>query len=298
LPTDPEYPLSPRRPREEPGSESGISPSDFQRLSQFISDHWGINLPPTKKALLEGRIRKRLKALGLDSFKKYCDYLFSPEGLEAEPMEMVDLITTNKTDFFREPDHFESLTHRLLPLIFREHAHLNGISLKLWSAGCSTGEEPYTLAMVLQEFAEQTPGFQFSLLASDISRRVLEIARLGVYAEEKIAPVPLAMRKKYLWRSKDPEKRQVRIDADLRKKICWTRLNLLDLPASLPKPFHVIFCRNVLIYFDRPTQERIISSFLDCLTPKGFLILGHSENLAQKNFPLATLAPTIYRKTF
>lgn len=286
-----------------PNSDIVVSPSlgetlsqmDFDRLSRFIHEHWGIKIPPAKKFLLEGRIRKRMRMLGIDSFHKYCRYLFSSKGLAQEPLEMIDLVTTNKTDFFREPAHFKILSDRLLPELYRKFGIRSSMPLKVWSAGCSTGEEPYTIAMVLEEFSLLTPGFHYSVFASDISKRVLETARIGIYEEEKITPIPIGLRKKYLLRSKDAAKRQIRVNGTLRNKIHFERLNLLEDSLSIPKPFHVIFCRNVLIYFDHPTQEKIVKSFVSSLLPGGILILGHSEHLTRMDVSLKSLAPTVYR---
>jgi chemotaxis protein methyltransferase CheR len=178
----------------------------FQRLSVFIEAQCGIELPPSKKTMLEGRIRKRLHSLGISSFENYCRYLFSPEGAESELSHMLDVVTTNKTDFFREPGHFDYLIKSALPDLI----HLFGVSAKcfrMWSAACSTGEEPFTMAMVLSEFAQTHPGFQYDILATDISNQVLERAMGGIYEHDRIEPITLELRKKYLLKSKNPSKK-------------------------------------------------------------------------------------------
>lgn len=175
-----------------------MSDREFVRLSDFIRDSCGIRLPPAKKTMLEGRLRKRLRALGIGSFSKYCEFLFSAGGSESEYVHMIDAVTTNKTDFFREPGHFDYLTERALPELVGLHGVGTGKRFNAWSAACSTGEEPYTLAMVLNEFAGRSPGFDFSILATDISTAVLAKARLGIYEHERVDPIPMELRKKYL----------------------------------------------------------------------------------------------------
>ncbi len=297
-----------------------MSPAEFRRMSEFIYERWGIHLPANKKTLLEGRLRKRLHQLRLPNFKEYCRYLFSPEGLAREALEMVDLVTTNKTEFLREPDHFEYLASTVLPILtgadrlgsaplagrigreatdprlrnkaFPDLAH----RFLLWSAGCSSGEEPYTLAMVLSEFAAKHPHFRFRILATDISARMLATGREGIYPEERISPLPLEWRRRYLLRSKDPTRHVVRFTPEVRARITFQRLNLMEIGAHVRDTFQVIFCRNVIIYFDRFTQEKVLRQFFHRLQPGGYLFLGHSETLTGLDIPLLPVAPTVYRK--
>ena len=175
-----------------------LSKRDFQQLSSFIYDNLGIKMPAAKRTMLTGRLSKRLRALSLSSFSEYCEFLFSPEGQEEEMVHLINVITTNKTDFFREPSHFNYLTRTALPMLQSQHNFMGRNSLKIWSAGCSTGEEPYTLAMVLAEVQAVQPGFKFDILATDISTRVLDIARRAVYPMGLIEPVTPLFRKKYL----------------------------------------------------------------------------------------------------
>lgn len=275
-----------------------LTPADFERLARFITDRWGINLPPNKKLLLEGRLRKRVLALGLPGFGAYCDYLFSPEGLRCEPALMIDLVTTNKTEFFREADHFTYLiesvaNHRAATATAAQPAR----PLTVWSAACATGEEPYTLAMVLSECAQANPGFRFGILATDISARALETARQGIYPESRADDIPLALRRRYLLRSKDRERPLVRFIPRLRAAIRFHRLNLLEIETRVRQQFDVIFCRNVLIYFDRPTQDQVLWQLYDRLAPDGYLFLGHAEALTASPVPLVAVAPTVYRRS-
>jgi len=271
-----------------------LSDPDFNRLSAFIHAQYGIHLPPTKKSLLEGRLRKRMKSVQASSFRNYCDYLFTKEGMAEELVHMIDAVTTNKTDFFREPSHFTYLTGKVLPELTDGASGHNKIVI--WSAACSTGEEPYTLAMILSEYANQSRGFDFSILATDISTKVLGKAEQAVYEAEKIEPIPMALRKKYLLKSRDPLRQVVRIIPELREKITFRRLNLVDTDYPVPEGIHAIFCRNVLIYFDNATQERLIRQFCRHLAPGGHLFMGHAETLNNLKVPLHYVAPTIYRK--
>ncbi|SNB44791.1 protein-glutamate O-methyltransferase CheR [Geobacter sp. DSM 9736] len=272
-----------------------LTRDDFSRLSEFIYKECGIKMPPAKKTMLEARLQKRLRVLGMPTFKKYCDYLFSSEGMQQELVQMIDLVTTNKTDFFREPDHFDYLTNHVLPKWMEERGG-NGRRLMIWSAGCSTGEEPYTLAMVLEEFAENWPGFSYQLLATDISTRVLEKAKTAIYDEERVIPVPMPLKRKYLLRSKDRAAGLVRIVPELRSKVSFRRLNFMDSSFGIREHIDIIFCRNVIIYFDRPTQKNLLSRFIDQMHPGGYLFMGHSETLNGLDLPLLAVHPTVYRK--
>jgi chemotaxis protein methyltransferase CheR len=273
-----------------------LSSRDFTRLSRLIYEKSGIKMPEVKKQMIEARLGKRLKSLGLHSFGAYCDYLFSSEGLDQELIGMIDLITTNKTDFFREPAHFDYLLQRVLPEWVQEQKVLSGRKLRVWSAGCSTGEEPYTLAMNLSEYGEKLPGFDYQILATDLSTRVLEKAKQAVYDDERVVPVPHLLKNKYLLRSKDRSCGKVRIVPELREKVRFLRLNFMDSDFGIHEPFDIIFCRNVIIYFDQPTQERLLNKFYAHLTRNGFIFMGHSETLNGLNVPLVMVHPTVYRK--
>jgi chemotaxis protein methyltransferase CheR len=178
----------------------------------------------------------------------------------------------------------------------QKHEPLCGRKLRVWSAGCSTGEEPYTLAMTLYEYAETVPGFDFQILATDLSTRVLEKAKQAVYDDERVEPVPKLMKNKYLLRSKDRSSGKVRIVPELREKVRFRRLNFMDDDFGIHEPFDIIFCRNVVIYFDRPTQERLLNKFYANLTKDGFIFMGHSETLNGLDVPLVMVHPTVYRK--
>lgn len=272
--------------------EEGISSRDYARLCKLIYAEAGIHLGPEKRIMLEVRIKRRLRALGLGSYGEYCDYLFGHKGTKEETVPLIDVVTTNKTDFFREPGHFDFLAEEALP----EMTARNGNQLFIWSAGCSTGQEPYTLAMVLSEYALTHPGFRFRILATDISTTVLAKAEMGVYTSEAANPVPETLKRKYFMRSRDRDSNRVRVVPELRRLVEFRRLNFMANDYGLAEKADAIFCRNVIIYFDRPTQERILKRLSSCLVPQGYMFVGHAETLHDMNLPLAPVAPALYRR--
>ena len=191
-------------------STGGISAESFRRISQLITRQCGIQMPPQKKGMLEARLRKRLRELGFASFDRYSRFLFSREGKQSELIHLLDAVTTNKTDFFRESAHFTILLNTVLPQLSGQPGTLRR-PLQVWSAGCSSGEEPYTLAMLLSEFGERHPGFDFRILGTDISTRMLEEARLGIYSAQQVEPIPAELKRKYLLRSRDRTQEKFRI---------------------------------------------------------------------------------------
>lgn len=280
-----------------PGVAKPMTQAEFARFSEFIIGQCGIKMPPSKKIMLEARLQKRLRALGIPSYGEYYQYIQGESG-RGELVHMLDAVTTNKTDFFREPIHFQYLAQTILPEVLSEQegSKRRDRPFFLWSAGCSTGEEPYTLAMVLSEFAYQHPALRFSIMATDISTKVLDRARDGIYDEDRIASVPDALKQRYLLRSKDRGRNLVRIVPELRAAVQFKRLNLMEESFSFSDPQDIIFCRNVIIYFDRSTQERLISRFCRVLRPDGHLFLGHSESVHGFDLPLRRITSTVYRK--
>lgn len=266
--------------------------TDFKTLSHYIYNQCGIKMSPAKKTLLESRLQKRLKVVGVISFKAYLEYLFTPHGQAAELVPMVDAVTTNKTGFFRGPDHFEFIRDHVIPGLTKAKV----FALRCWSAGCSSGEEPYTLAMVLSDARIHHTSLNYSILATDLSTEVLQRAANAVYTEDQVVDIPLAMRRRYLLQSKDRQVQKVRMQSAIREKVMFRRLNLMDESYQTAMSFQVVFCRNVLIYFDRPTQERVIRKLTDRLDSGGYLFIGHSESLTQMDLPLQQVKPTIFRK--
>jgi chemotaxis protein methyltransferase CheR len=260
----------------------------------MIREQAGIVLGPDKKTMLELRLRPRLRVLHMESYADYCRYLFGRQGQEQELTNLLDAVTTNKTDFFREPAHFDYLVKLALPdLVKRKEP---GKPLLIWSAGCSTGEEPYTLAMVLSEYAAVNPDFRFNILATDLCTTVLAKAKLGIFDTDAVGPVTQDLRRKYLMRSRDKQVDAWRVVPELRNHIEFRRLNFMDAHYSVAEKADAIFCRNVIIYFDRPTQEQILTKLTSHLAPGGYAFLGHSETLHGLNVPLVSIAPALYRK--
>lgn len=265
---------------------------DFKRLSSFITQNFGIKMPETKMIMLQGRLQKRLYKLNIDSYSSYCDYLFT-KGNEHEIINMIDVVSTNKTDFFREPQHFLILAEEILPEIINQ---LQDRTIKIWSAGCSSGEEPYTLAIVLSEFLAQHPNIDFNIFGSDISLSTLQHAVKAVYTEDRIIEIPLNLKRKYFLRSKDRANPTVKIVPEIRKKVSFDRINFMDRCYTVSDSFNAIFCRNALIYFDRDDQEKIIHRLCKHLVINGYFIIGHSESLVRMDIPLKQIKPTIFQK--
>jgi chemotaxis protein methyltransferase CheR len=272
----------------------GLTNSDFDRLRALVYRESGINLSSDKKTMVEIRIKRRLRSLGISSFGQYCDHVFAPEGRESELVGLIDVITTNKTDFFREAAHFDYLVSKALPDL-ATHKGSTRKSL-IWSAGCSTGEEPYTLAFVLSEYAQEYTGFRFNVLATDICTAVLAKAATGIFKSESLKPVPQGLRRKYFMRSRDPQSDLYRVVPEMRALIEFRRLNFMDADFGLDDSPEIIFCRNVIIYFDRPTQVRLLEKLTRHLAPGGYFFAGHSESLQGMDLPLIPVAPSVYRK--
>ena len=287
-------------PQEDPSGmkrfDARLTDRDFERFSRLVYEHCGIKLPPHKRSMLEARLRKRLRAHDLHRFEDYADMVFARGDATEELVKLIDVVTTNKTDFFREPAHFDYLVQSALPFLVNSFGSGVRQPLKVWSAGCSTGKEPYTLAMILKEYQSRTPGFRFDILGTDICTDVLEKAVQGIYSAVKADPIPTALKKKYLLKSKNPEARQVRIVPELRSLVRFRRLNFMDEDFGFRDPFDIIFCRNVIIYFDRPTQERLVNRLWDLLEPGGHLFVGHSEGLSAIEHKFRYVGPAVYKK--
>jgi len=268
----------------------------FQRLTSYIYDEMGIKMGENKRVMLQARLAKRIRIVQLDSFEAYCAYLFSNEGQREELASFIHEVTTNKTDFYREPNHFTYLTEQALPTLFQEGRRCQRRPLRVWSSACSTGEEPYTLAMFLHEYEARNQGFSYTVLATDISTTVLREAKDAIYDVRKIDPIPAPIRKKYILRSKNKDSQMVRIAPELRARVEFRWTNLKEPKLTAREMMDVIFCRNVIIYFDQPTQELVLNNLCRQLVSGGFIFMGHSENLNGLNVPLVQIAPTIYRR--
>ena len=248
--------------------------------------------------MLETRLVKRARALGFDSLAGYCQYIHTPEGKSAEWSNVIDAVTTHKTDFFREAGHFDFLVERALPELVRCCGAGVRRPLLAWSSACSTGQEPYTLALVLSRFAAGVPegGFRFRVFGSDISQPVLEAARSGVYPESAADPIPKELRHRYVLRSRDRERQMVRMSPEIRASVEFRIVNLNNENYGWEERMDVVFCRNVMIYFERATQQRVLTRIAQTLVRGGYLFMGHSESLNGLALPLVQVAPTVYRR--
>jgi chemotaxis protein methyltransferase CheR len=266
-----------------------LTASEFGRISRLLYNVCGIRLQPGKEPLVKARLWKRIASLGLKGYEDYLAVVESRAGAE-ELSVMVDALTTNKTSFFREPQHFEFLRQRL------RTDYRNERGLRIWCAGCSTGQEPYTLAITLLEEWPDAARRDARILATDISARVLESAREGQYTDDDLTGVEVGVRRRHFAESRCGEERTYRVADGPRALVKFARLNLLG-PWPMRGPFDFIFCRNVMIYFDKETQLRLSTRFADILRPDGYLVVGHSESLTGRVDAFTYIIPAVYRKT-
>lgn len=264
---------------------------DFTFVRAMVREQTGINLSEAKRELVYSRLSRRLRQLGLSGFSEYCALL--QQGDAEELVRMVNALTTNLTAFFREPHHFDYLRQHLLPELVR---HDDGSRrLRIWSAGCSTGQEPYSIAMVLAETLPGIESWDARILATDLDTDVLEAGRLGVYSQEKVEQIERSRLQRWFLRSRDRNAGKVKVVSELRRLITFRQLNLIR-KWPMRGPFDMIFCRNTLIYFDKDTQRDLVARFAGLLTPEGCLFLGHSESLHNVSEAFRLVGNTIYRK--
>ena len=268
-----------------PGIE--LSDAEFRHVGDLVTRISGIQLPNGKQSLVRSRLLKRLRTLGIASVREYLEFLDN-DSSRAELAEMVDVLTTNKTSFFRESEHFRLLGTTILPAL-----GARGGAIRIWSAGCSSGEEPYTIAMVARGVLGNNAS-RVKILGTDISARVLHIARNAEYDAASADDVPPAIRRAQLERVPENE-HVVRVAGPTRDLVHFARLNLMD-DWPMRGPFDVIFCRNVMIYFDKPTQQRLVARLAQLLTPGGYLCVGHSESLSGLHHDLSYVQPATYHK--
>jgi chemotaxis protein methyltransferase CheR len=272
-------------------SSFNMNEKEFNTLRQMVFDHCGIEVRPQKKQLMVNRLAKRLRHLGLQTFSEYLHYLEKGNHRDQEFIELIDAITTNKTDFFREPKHFQFLEETVLPEIISTMPNKTK-SIKVWSAACSSGEEPYTTSICLSEALNKHYGWSFDITASDISETILRQAITGIYEESKVSPIPANLLRKYFLRGN----KRYKVKPELSKNITFKKINLnLDFHRMLSS-YDVIFIRNVLIYFNRQTQQSIIEKCWNVLRPGGYLFLGHSETLQGMETKFHYVLPAIYQR--
>lgn len=267
-----------------------ITDKEFKMLADYIQNNYGIHLKDEKQTLVIGRLHNVLDGMGFTNFTDYYHYILADKTGNAVTT-LVDKITTNHTFFMRESEHFDYLKNIVLPGLKRT---LRDQDLRVWCAASSTGEEPYTLAMILDEFVN-TEKLQWDkkLLATDISTNVLDTARKGVYGNDKLAPLPNYWKIKYF---KKYDQESSVITEQIRNEVIYRRFNLMDSVFPFKKKFHIIFCRNVMIYFNNETKEELVRKFYDLLESGGYLFIGHSESLNRESLPLRYIRPAVYRK--
>jgi len=265
-----------------------LTDSEFFKLRDYMYDNFGINLAQ-KRTLIEGRLQAVVTQKGFDNFTQYIDNLIE-DKTGGEVSMLVSKLTTNFTYFMREEQHFEFMRNVVLP---ESLPNIKDNSLAIWSAGCSSGEEPYTIAMVLDDyFKGNKRGLDTRVLATDISDRVMNQAKQGIYSEERINKLSDNWRKKYFTQL-GPDSYQVK--PNIKNEVIFRKFNLMD-PIKFKRKFHLIFCRNVMIYFDAPTRQKLTEKYFQNLVPGGYLFIGMSESLANTNTSFDYVKPSIYRK--
>lgn len=267
-----------------------ITEQEFQQLAAYIHRNYGIHLKAEKKALLVGRLQQQLHAHQLHNYSEYYEYLLADRSGQAAT-ELINSISTNHTFFMREANHFHFLRDVVLPTLVKQ---INDRDLRIWCAGCSTGEEPYTIAMIINEFfGSHKLGWDTSLLATDISTKALHKAITGSYPAEWVAPLPAVWKTKYFNESSDGS---FSLTDKIKEEIIFRKFNLMEPVYPFKRRFHAIFCRNVMIYFDGPTKDAIVRKFYDATEPGGYLFIGHSEALDRNQYGYKYVMPSVYRK--
>lgn len=266
-----------------------ITDKEFLKISQYIKANYGINLREEKTTLLMGRLHQELVKLGLDNYTDYYNYLIADRTGRASST-LIEKMSTNHTFFMRERDHFNYFKETVLPFLERT---VRDRDLRIWSAASSSGEEPYTLAMIIdQYFSGKTGIWNKDILATDISERILDTAKKGIYTKERTAPLPLMWKNKYL----KPHGEDVVIAENIKNKVIFGKYNLMDERIPFKKKFHVIFCRNVMIYFDAKTRNELANRFYERMEVGGYLFVGHSESLDRNHVRFEYVMPSVYRK--
>jgi len=267
-----------------------ITDEEFKKLASFIKENYGIHLKEEKKTLILARLNGVLASKNMQNFTQYYDYIISDKSGQAVT-ELINKITTNHTFFMREADHFYFLRDKVLPQITKK---IKDKDLRIWCSASSTGEEAYTLAMVIDEFfGKEKILWDTKILATDISERVLEIAKAGIYTAEQIEPLPAKWKLNYL---KQIDEENFQIVDKIRNEVIFRKFNLMEKVYPFRRKFHVIFCRNVMIYFDAPTRSELVKKFYDILEPGGFLFIGHSESITREESKFKYLMPSVYMK--
>lgn len=271
-----------------------LTEDDFCQISDIVHSHCGINLHTGKKELVRARLAKRLRLGKFHSFQEYMQYVLE-DKTGKEFSILIDSLSTNLTSFFREQKHFQFLVEKYLPELVKLKQKKRDYKIRIWSAGCSSGEEPYSIAITLRECLEGLGRWDVKILGTDISTRMLEAAQKGIYTEKIIQSVPALLKSKYLLSKHRNGPAEFEVSQSLRDIVVFRYLNLME-DWPIKGPLDCIFCRNVMIYFDKPTQQRLINRFWDLLAPGAVLFTGHSESLTGIEHKYHYVQPTIYRK--
>ncbi|PNU21208.1 chemotaxis protein CheR [Geothermobacter hydrogeniphilus] len=270
-----------------------ISDDEFNAMRKLIYERFGINLTDQKRSLLVGRLQKLVRGNGFNSFQAYYQHLLN-DSSERALSELVDRVSTNHTYFNRENDHFDYFRNTALPAVVERLKKENRFDLRIWCAGCSSGEEAYMLLMLIREvLGSDHRRWDAGILATDISDRVLAVARQGLYPEEKLSNMPAELKRKYFRQQPDG---RWQVDESLRREATFRRFNLMNKTFPFKKPFQIIFCRNVMIYFDQPTRDTLVKKFHRLTEPDGYLFIGHSETLGRSQNLYRYLLPAAYQK--
>lgn len=272
-----------------------LNDKEFEAIRRLVKAKTGISLSLHKRDLVVSRLARRLRALELHSFAEYISYL-EADGEGGELVQMINRITTNKTDFFRESHHFKFLSERVLPAIYAEGESSGNRVLRAWSAGCSSGEEPYSIAITLSEFFANRPGWDVKLLASDLDTTMLEKASRGEYDQTVLEPVPKALLARYFDRQGRGADATYKVKPSLRSMLTFRKFNLMNPTYPLKVALDFVFCRNVLIYFDTDDKISILKKFHSVLKPQAYIFVGHSESLMMVKDIFQFTDTTVYRK--
>lgn len=271
-----------------------LSEKEFQAFSDLVHQKAGINLHSGKKQLVRARLATRIRSLKLGTFSQYYDYVINDHKGD-ELVLLLDSISTNLTQFFREPKHFDFMAEKFLPELAAARLKSDQRQIRVWSAGCSTGEEPYSIAITLLDNLSSFTGWDIKILATDLSTRVLGVARQAVYAEERVRDIPSATMRKYFQAGRGDWSGCFKVKDAVKKLVVFRRLNLMD-PLPFSNPMDLIFCRNVMIYFDKKTQGELVDRLYQSLAKDGYLFIGHSESLTGVKHSFKYVQPTVYRK--
>jgi len=275
-----------------------ISDELFLQVGKIITEKFGIRMPPEKKIMFQSRLQRRLRELDIHSFYDYAAMLFNDDNETEEINLLADIISTNKTDFFREKEHFQFLETQLFPKLLKNSVSNVYPQLKFWSAGCSSGQEAYSIGIQLNEFMRSEKVlFDYSIMATDISGRMLRMAKQAVYPMSQVDEMPIELKHRYFLKSKNTKEPKVKVANEIREKVTIAYMNLMDGGYPFKIPFDIVFLRNTLIYFEPKVQLQVLTKVLDCLKTGGYLFIGHSESLINLHLPIQSVAPSVYIKT-